>query len=137
MDKDIRNTLAAVIGLSLVLLCVGVTALYLWKQPAPKKIPVPQFVKIGEVGTVSGNREVKATIELEVASQKVAAAVSQSMPRIKAAILSEFSKMSFKQMATERGKSLLEDRIISRLDDFLGEGAVLEVLFTSFVIRDA
>lgn len=128
MKKDMAWVLAI-----LALVLSGIGALYFWKQQP--KVRGPLFLAVGEMTAYAGgSRRVKATIHLEVRNSAAQALATKQMPSIKRAITRDFAKVSERQIVTAEGKLKLQQRIRQSLNKMLGEQAVLEVLFSDFVI---
>lgn len=81
------------------------------------------------------DRYLKATIEIEVANEKVMIACEQRMARITDALISLFSSKGYSQIRDIKGKIKLRQEIVVRVNEVLGSGAVNQVYFTEFLVQ--
>ena len=81
------------------------------------------------------SRYLKATITLEVDSEKTAEEVQTRMPQIRDAILLLTSNKTYGELQDMQGKMQLRAELIGHLNTLLGKGLVRHIYITNFVIQ--
>lgn len=97
-------------------------------------------VRVGEILTNLADTErpryVQVAIELEVDGPKTAERLEQQMPRVRDAVIALLRATRYDELRGEEGMRTLGERIAQRLNGELeGQGRVLRVLFTAFLIQ--
>lgn len=85
-----------------------------------------------------GNRFLKATVQLVLASKAEAAHVAESqvvMTAIRSAMLELMSQQIATELVTAEGKKALKDAIKERIAPHLKHQKVIDVLFSEFVVQ--
>lgn len=95
--------------------------------------PLHEFIV--NLAEPSGDRFLKAKIELELADEKVGEEINRRLPQIRDAILLILTTKGFQDMCTIDGKLRLKNEILSRMTPVLGAEKVRAVYFTDFVIQ--
>ena len=80
-------------------------------------------------------RYLKTTVQLELNSKAAAKRAEEMKPQLKDALLILLSNHSVDELKTMQGKFDLKRQIVARLNNILGDGAVLNTYFTEFVIQ--
>jgi flagellar FliL protein len=80
-------------------------------------------------------RYLKTTVQLELNSKAAAKRAEKMKPQLKDALLILLSNHSVDELKTMQGKFDLKRQIVARLNNILGDGAVLNTYFTEFVIQ--
>lgn len=82
-----------------------------------------------------GRRYLKTTMDVEVVDAAAAAALSADMPRIKDTILLLLSSKTFADIDSLDKKLELKDEIVERMNLIVGQGKIINLYFTEFVIQ--
>jgi flagellar FliL protein len=82
-----------------------------------------------------GRRYLKTTMDVEVVDAAAAAALSANMPRIKDTILLLLSSKTFADIDSLDKKLELKDEIVERMNLIVGQGKIINLYFTEFVIQ--
>ncbi|MCZ7587095.1 MAG: flagellar basal body-associated FliL family protein [Deltaproteobacteria bacterium] len=80
-------------------------------------------------------RYLKATVQLEVANEKVAAACEANMAAIRNSLVELLSSKAYLQIRDVRGKTKLREEVIVRLNEILGANGITQVYFTDFIVQ--
>jgi len=80
-------------------------------------------------------RYLKTSLQLQLAGSAAASRAKAMKPQLKDALLILLSNHSVDELKTMQGKYELKRQIVSRLNNVLGEGTVLNTYFTEFVIQ--
>ena len=83
----------------------------------------------------SGERYLKATIQIEVSNQESLAELDLLKPKILDSILGLLSSKSYREIAGFEGKQRLKDEVAMRLNGYLTKGRARRVYFTEFLIQ--
>lgn len=82
-----------------------------------------------------GKRFLKVGINLELSDPGLGEEVKNKLPVIRDAILVLLSNKSYADIGDARGKSLLREEILARINPFLKEGRIKKVYFSEFVVQ--
>lgn len=82
----------------------------------------------------SGNRYVKCTIELEQDGPELGPELTKKVPIIRDIIIRTISAKTFEEIATTKGKEMLKDELVGKINEILTDGAIKNIYFTSFVV---
>ncbi|MEN2986142.1 MAG: flagellar basal body-associated FliL family protein [Thermodesulfovibrionaceae bacterium] len=82
-----------------------------------------------------GNKYLKVSIQLELANAKFAEVAKNKTPQLRDAIITLLTNKTSEELITPEGKILLKDEIKNRANQILGEGSVLNVYLTDFVMQ--
>lgn len=82
-----------------------------------------------------GTRYLKVSIQLELSNPKVSEYAKNKTPQIRDAIITLLTNKTSEELITPEGKLLLKDEIKQRANQILGEGNVINVYLTDFVMQ--
>ena len=83
----------------------------------------------------AGKRYLKVGVDLEVSNPELETEIQEKSPALKDAVLVIISSKSYDDISDARGKALLREEIISRINPFLKKGTIRKVYFSEFVIQ--
>jgi len=83
----------------------------------------------------TGDRYLKAVIQIEVSDQENTATLDQLKPKFRDSILDILSSKSYKELMEVSGKQRLREDIAFKLNSLLSKGRIMRVYFTEFVIQ--
>lgn len=83
----------------------------------------------------SGERYLKAVVQLEVSEQENATVMDSLKPKFRDCVLDILTAKSATELMDLNGKQRLRDDIASRLNKYLPKGRIVRVYFTEFVIQ--
>jgi len=83
----------------------------------------------------SGERYLKAVVQLEVTDQENTTAMDSLKPKFRDCVLDILTAKSATELMDLNGKQRLRDDIASRLNKHLPKGRIVRVYFTEFVIQ--
>jgi len=124
-------------------------AVWFFKQRAAaeekKRQTVPQAANIGPIWPMEsiivnladggGERYLKVTMQLEVATPEATKELDLVKPRIRDTIIDLLSSKTYADLADNMGKQRLRDEIVLRANSILAQGKVTKVYFTEFIIQ--
>ena len=93
--------------------------------------PLSTFV----VNLSGGKRYLKASISLELDSEKGGEEMEKRLPRIRDNILMLLSNESFENISTPLGKDNLKKKITDKLNAFFRHGKIKNIYFTEFIVQ--
>lgn len=82
-----------------------------------------------------GRRYLRTTLKVEVVDRKAAGDIQQHMARVRDSIILLLSSKSYSDLDTMEKKIQLRNEIVERLNQFIGQGRVLKVYFSEFVVQ--
>jgi flagellar FliL protein len=82
-----------------------------------------------------GNRYLKASIQLEIADDKIKSELDRRQAQVRDIILQLLSSKNTQELQASDGKFRLREELLSRINALLVNGAVSKVYFTEFVIQ--
>lgn len=82
-----------------------------------------------------GRRYLRTTLKVEVIDSQAAQDVEKHMARVRDSIILLLSSKSYSQLDTMEKKIRLRNEIVERLNQFIGQGRVVRVYFSEFVIQ--
>jgi len=110
-----------------------------------KRQTVPQAANIGPIWPMEsiivnladggGERYLKVTMQLEVATPEATKELDLVKPRIRDTIIDLLSSKTYADLADNMGKQRLRDEIVLRANSILAQGKVTKVYFTEFIIQ--
>ena len=107
-------------------------------QPPPEAVegqlmPLPVFLV--NLADPLGRRYLKLGLEVEVRDPEAAANLTKYQAKIKDTLLLLLSSKTYDGLSTMKDKVELKQEIADRLNQILGEGAILRVYITEMVIQ--
>lgn len=84
--------------------------------------------------TQTGKKILLTKISLELDKPESQPEIETKLPVLCDAIIEILSSKSFEEVATTKGKNRVKDEIVQRLNEFLIDGSIKNVYFTSFLI---
>ncbi len=90
------------------------------------------IVNLADAG---GERYLKVTMLLEVATPEATKELDLVKPKIKDTIIDLLSSKTYADLADNAGKQRLRDEVILRANSILTQGKVTKVYFTEFIIQ--
>lgn len=85
--------------------------------------------------TQSGRRYLKASITLELSTDKLKNEIAVKSAIVQDTINEILSSKSIEEIVTSKGKERLKGEIVNRINEFLADGKIESVFFTEFVIQ--
>ncbi len=82
-----------------------------------------------------GSKYLKVTVQLELANPKVMDVAKAKSPQIRDAVITLLTNKTSEELITPEGKLMLKDEIKQRANQILGEGNVINVYLTDFVMQ--
>lgn len=82
-----------------------------------------------------GGKYLKVSIQIELANAKISEQAKAKTPQLRDAIITLITNKTSEELITPEGKILLKDEIKQRANQILGEGSVLNVYLTDFVMQ--
>lgn len=82
-----------------------------------------------------GTKYLKVTIQVELANPKSMDAAKARTPQLRDAIITLLTNKTSEELISPEGKLLLKDEIKQRANQILGEGNVINVYLTDFVMQ--
>ena len=83
----------------------------------------------------TGDRYLKAVIQLEVSGQENTELLDQLKPKFRDCVLDVLSSKSYRELMDITGKQRLREDIVFKLNSMLSKGRIIRVYFTEFVIQ--
>lgn len=83
----------------------------------------------------SGTKYLKVSVQIELADAKLAEQAKNKTPQLRDAIITLLTNKTSDELITPEGKLLLKDEIKQRANQILGEGTVINVYLTDFVMQ--
>ncbi|WP_066387224.1 flagellar basal body-associated protein FliL [Helicobacter himalayensis] len=84
--------------------------------------------------TQTGKKVLITKINLELDKPETQPEIESKLPMLTDAIIEILASKSFEEVATTKGKNRLKDEIVQRLNEFLIDGSIKNIFFTSFLI---
>lgn len=84
--------------------------------------------------TQTGKKILITKINLEIDKPETQPEIESKLPMLTDAIIEILASKSLEEVATTKGKNRLKDEIVQRLNEFLIDGSIKNVFFTSFLI---
>ncbi|MGI0405826.1 flagellar basal body-associated protein FliL [Helicobacter himalayensis] len=84
--------------------------------------------------TQTGKKILITKINLELDKPETQPEIESKLPMLTDAIIEILASKSLEEVATTKGKNRLKDEIVQRLNEFLIDGSIKNVFFTSFLI---
>ncbi len=82
-----------------------------------------------------GTKYLKVSIQIELADSKLMEKAKSRTPQLRDAIITLITNKTSEELITAEGKIMLKDEIKQRANQILGEGTVLNVYLTDFVMQ--
>lgn len=82
-----------------------------------------------------GTKYLKVSIQIELADAKIMEKAKSKTPQLRDAIITLITNKTSEELITAEGKIMLKDEIKQRANQILGEGTVLNVYLTDFVMQ--
>ncbi len=153
-----KKKLFIIIGVVVVVLLIGggIAGFLLFKtnppDPEDKKpgvnVPVPDLTQGEMIGPMVDIEEfivniisadskhyVKASLTVELSSEKTAEEVTMRMPQMRDAILLLLGNKTYEELQDLQGKRQLKAELMNKINSFLQTGKVKSVYFTNFVVQ--
>lgn len=92
----------------------------------------PFVVNLMDTG---GTKYLKISIQIELADTKLMEKAKSRTPQLRDAIITLLSNKTSEELITSEGKIVLKDEIKQRANQILGEGNVINVYLTDFVMQ--
>lgn len=103
-------------------------------EPVPTQmLALPAFVV--NLADPLGRRYLKISLEIELKNQAAVEVTTKAMPKIKDGLLLLLSSKTYADLSSMEDKIVLKNEILSRLGQIVGNGKVLNVYFTDFIIQ--
>lgn len=96
-------------------------------------VPLPTFLV--NLADPLGRRYLKLGIEVEVRDEEASAALTKYEAKVKDSLLLLLSSKTYDSLSTMKAKVELKQEIADRLNQIVGNGAVLRVYITEMVIQ--
>ena len=96
-------------------------------------VPLPMFLV--NLADPLGRRYLKLGVEVEVRDEDAAAALTKYEAKVKDTLLLLLSSKTYDSLSTMKAKVELKQEIADRLNQIVGNGAVLRVYITEMVIQ--
>jgi len=90
---------------------------------------------IVNIAGTNGTRYLKVTIGLELSDPKVSDEIEKRNPQIVDVLIRVFSSRDIAEVSEPRGRDGIRREIITRLNDLLVSGRLINIYFTEFVIQ--
>lgn len=82
-----------------------------------------------------GRRYLRTTLQVEVVDRSAARDIQSFMPRVRDSIILLLSSKSYSELDSMDKKIQLRNEIVERLNQFIGQGKVVQVYFSEFVVQ--
>lgn len=82
-----------------------------------------------------GTKYLKVSIQIELADAKLIEKAKARTPQLRDAVITLLSTKTSEELISSEGKIILKDEIKQRANQILGEGTVLNVYLTEFVMQ--
>ncbi|MCX7724520.1 MAG: flagellar basal body-associated FliL family protein [Thermodesulfovibrio sp.] len=82
-----------------------------------------------------GSKYLKVSVQIELSNAKLLEQAKNKTPQIRDAIITLLTNKTSDELITPEGKLLLKDEIKQRVTQILGEGTVINVYLTDFVMQ--
>lgn len=82
-----------------------------------------------------GTKYLKVSIQIELADSKLVEKAKARTPQLRDAVITLLSMKTSEELISSEGKIILKDEIKQRANQILGEGSVLNVYLTDFVMQ--
>ena len=82
-----------------------------------------------------GKRYLKATVSLELGTEKVQVELERRLPQIRDAVLTMLSSKAYSDISDMTGKYQLRAELISMINSYLKSGKIANVYFTEFIVQ--
>lgn len=82
-----------------------------------------------------GSKYLKVSVQIELSNAKLLEQAKNKTPQIRDAIITLLTNKTSDELITPEGKLLLKDEIKQRVAQILGEGTVINVYLTDFVMQ--
>jgi len=105
------------------------------KEKASASILWPMEPFIVNLADNTGDRYLKAVIQLEVSDQENTVVLDQLKPKFRDCVLDILSSKSYRELMDISGKQRLREDIAFKLNSILSKGRIMRVYFTEFVIQ--
>ncbi len=92
----------------------------------------PFVVNLVDAG---GTKYLKVSIQIELSDAKLMEKAKNRTPQLRDAIITLLTSKTSDELITAEGKILIKDEIKQRANQILGEGTVLNVYLTDFVMQ--
>jgi flagellar FliL protein len=83
----------------------------------------------------TGNRFLRATMDLELTSEALTQEMQKRLPQIRDMILMTLPSRRFQDIQSSEGKIALRDELTEKLNQLLKKKAVTNIYFTEFVVQ--
>lgn len=95
--------------------------------------PIVEEFKVNLL-TQTGKKILITRVSLELDKPESQPEIETKLPVLCDAIIEILSSKSFEEVATTKGKNRVKDEIVQRLNEFLIDGSIKNIYFTSFLI---
>ncbi|MEJ5226363.1 flagellar basal body-associated FliL family protein [Thermodesulfovibrio sp.] len=82
-----------------------------------------------------GTKYLKVTVQIELADAKLMDTAKARTPQLRDAVITLLTNKTSEELITPEGKLMLKDEIKQRANQILGEGNVINVYLTDFVMQ--
>lgn len=151
-----KNIIILIIAGFLVFIVMGAAFFILWNkvssigvQAEEDKIEeTAEEVEVDKLGALlhldtfivnladqDGKRFLRITLELELSGDKSVEEVEKWLSKIRDTILTILPNRKFEDIKSVEGKKVLRDEIIAKLNNFLGEGTIVNIYYTEFIVQ--
>lgn len=93
------------------------------------------FITVLEPSTEYNFTYLKFVPELEVADEKSLEEVNAKLPALSAVINAVMTDLNWNNVKSEKGRKKLAEKLKGKLNEILGEGKIINVYFTTFVVQ--
>ena len=146
-EKPKKKSKLLIIIIAVVVLLAGAAGAYFFvfkgKEGADKKETIkessgvnfafePFVVNLMDSG---GSKYLKVSIQLELSEAKLMEKAKNKTPQLRDAIITLITNKTSEELISAEGKIILKDEIKQRANQILGEGTVLNVYLTDFVMQ--
>lgn len=104
-------------------------------KPAPGLEPVALPTFLVNLADPLGRRYIKLTIEVQVKNEEAAKDLQANLSRVRDQINLLLSSKSYADLAPYENKINLKTEIVDKMNLILGQGKILDVYFTDFLIQ--
>ena len=82
-----------------------------------------------------GKRYLRMTIDLELDSEELESEVKKRLPQVRDSILTILPTKRFDDISSAKGKTVLRDQMLERINGLLARGRVTNIYFKEFVVQ--
>ena len=82
-----------------------------------------------------GKRYLRITIVLELDSEELESEIKKRLPQVRDSILTVLPTKRFEDISSAKGKTMLRDQMLERINSFLARGQLTNIYFKEFVVQ--